>query len=478
MNRAIRIAVIGVLLLSGCAPEIRPPAPTATRPDHGVAETPAAEVARHDVQSDGSHRVVENPRPTSALPFDRVTSFDVVESDGSIHLLLGRPAGDEGKVIELCHARSDDGGATWSDPVALPTDHARPARLHRGDDPQLAARGSKLIAIWPAKGQGPFGSGPLGVALSDDAGRTWRPGPTPAAQPLPVDPATPPKPEPAPAKPESAPSSKHKHAAPPATGPGFRFPAAAAGDDSFHVVWIYALGEERSLRHARLDFAGAGASWSDAVVIDPRICACCWNELKVDPAGSLCVLYRDISPSDMATATSADRGATWQAAGRPGPFGWQFDGCPHVGGGLAGIQSPAGPTRWVSTVWTGAASSAGAYATAQGQNTNWENPIPLGSGGRNTDLAASPKSGLVLAVWDQSAGESGQTVLGAFSLDGGATWGSPRQLSAPGQNAAYPRVVPTGDGFFLAWTVYGAEGKASLATRTLPAPASPVSAAR
>jgi hypothetical protein len=255
-----------------------------------------------------------------------------------------------------------------------------------------------------------------------------------------------------------------------ATGPGFRFPAVAAGADAFHVVWIYASGEERSLRHARLGFADPRGSWSENVVVDPQICACCWNELRVGDDGTLCALYRDVKPSDMAMATSTDGGATWHPAGLPGPFGWQFDGCPHVGGGLASVADSKGRPQWLATVWTGAGKSAGAYTTSQTGAGDWSKPAALGAGGRNTDLAVSAKSGVALAVWDQNGGEAGQTVLGAFSRDGGKTWDAPQQLSRPGQNAAYPRVVPSRDSFVVAWTVYGPDGDSGMDTRVVVQP--------
>jgi hypothetical protein len=72
-------------------------------------------------------------------------------------------------------------------------------------------------------------------------------------------------------------------------------------------------------------------------------------------------------------------------------------------------------------------------------------------------------------VWDQGGGEAGQSVFAAASRDGGRTWGAPRPLSQPGQNAAYPLVVPTRDGFRVAWTVYGTSGTSSLGMRAVRA---------
>jgi hypothetical protein len=259
-----------------------------------------------------------------------------------------------------------------------------------------------------------------------------------------------------------------KHSGANGTGPGYRFPSAAASNDGFHAVWIHAVGEERSLRYARLD-AGA-AQWSPAAVVDPHICACCWNELRVNPDGTLIALYRDQQPSDMSVATSRDGGATWTSAGHAGQFDWVFDGCPHVGGGLATLAGRDGkPDTLLATVWTGAPKTTGAYVLRGTASGEWSAPLPLaadGARGRNTDVAALPDRGAAAAVWDQSV-EGGQAVYAALSSDGGQQWSSPRRLSAPEQNAAYPRVIPSGGRYIVLWTVYGKDGAASLSATSL-----------
>jgi hypothetical protein len=396
--------------------------------------------------------------------FPDITCVDAAESDGAVHLLLGRPAGADGKALSFLHTRSDDAGATWSEPVEVPTAHAPPTKMHRGDDPQVAVHGKRVMALWTARGSGPFGSGPIATALSDDGGRTWRAGPAPAADALPasllprtVIPAA------------SASASPKKPPAANGTGPGYRFPSAAAGPDGFHVVWIHAVGEERSLRYAKL--GDGAAQWSPAAVVDPDICACCWNELRVNADGTLLALYRDQQPSDMSVAVSRDGGATWTGAGRAGEFDWLFDGCPHVGGGLAAFPGSGGkPDALLATVWTGAPKTTGAYVLRRTPSGEWSAPQPLaadGARGRNTDVAALAERGAAAAVWDQSA-EGGQAVYAALSSDSGLQWSNPRRLSPPEQNAAYPRIIPSGGRFVVLWTVYGTDGAASLFVTTLP----------
>ena len=407
-----------------------------------------------------------------------VPAFDVTEADGVVHVLYAKPLDSDSKAFQLYHVRSDDAGATWSQPVAVSVAHAPPARAHRGDDPQVAARGDRVMALWTAQGEGPFGSGPVACALSDDGGRTWRAGPVaPNAEPLPplAIPAKPaaPKPaaskEPAAAGPQAPGAGKsHGHGgmkgSAKGTGPGYRFPAAAAGNDAFHVVWIHAIGEERSLRHSRLSFGST--RWSEPNLVDPEICACCWNELKVAPDGGLITLYRDVKPSDMVLARSGDGGKTWHGAGRAGEFDWQFDGCPHVGGGIAttgtGSDSDAGAI--FASVWTGDSSDTGAYCVSLDPSGSWSRPIPLtfaDGRGRNTDVAALGGARCA-TVWDQVMPEGSQGVFAAYSTDAGRTWSTPRRVSADGVNAGYPRVVPAGDQYLVLWTTYGADGGTAL----------------
>src|SRR5690606_1793873 len=129
--------------------------------------------------------------------------------------------------------------------------------------------------------------------------------------------------------------------------------------EGFHAIWIHALEEARGLRHARLRF-GADA-WTTPTVIDPEICACCWNKLKVGKDGALFALYRDQEPSDMALATSSDGGRTWQRTGPAGNFNWEFNGCPHVGGGLTFASGDREESHLLATVWTGHPDTGGAY---------------------------------------------------------------------------------------------------------------------
>lgn len=118
--------------------------------------------------------------PLSA-PRRGVYAFDLYEEERRLHMLLVEYApGSE--TPSLLYTRSDDGGEAWSDPVRV-DEGALPAFVpYRGVDPQLAARGNAVVAVWTAAGDDiyGYGTGPLATAVSSDGGNTWRAGPNPA----------------------------------------------------------------------------------------------------------------------------------------------------------------------------------------------------------------------------------------------------------------------------------------------------------
>lgn len=106
-----------------------------------------------------------------------VVGLDVFTQGAVVDLLV---AEKKAGAVELRHQRSRDGGHTWSESREVATGPAGIATPRRGNDPQVAASGERLVVVWSAPGTSRFGGGPLATALSDDGGRTWRAGPNPA----------------------------------------------------------------------------------------------------------------------------------------------------------------------------------------------------------------------------------------------------------------------------------------------------------
>lgn len=343
-----------------------------------------------------------------------IESLDVTVAGSTLHLLLGRYEPNT-KVPTLLHLRSADAGATWTTPVRVDTGATAPHQPHRGQDAQIAASGDKLVCAWTSPGTGFNGRGPVATALSTDGGATWQPGPNPA---------------------DDASSGDH----------GFvDIVADSAG--TFHLVWLDARDTNKSkgLRHS--SSRDGGQSWSKNTTVKADTCECCWNKLALGPDGSLHALFRDKNPRDMAVMSSSDRGAHWSDPATVGRFNWDFQGCPHVGGGLA-LQG----TTVHALIWTGATGHGGTYhLSSPGQGQPWSAPQRLGDAdARRGDLASAGAQSLA-AVWDRVAdGES--TVHAARSADGGKTWSEPKQLSSKGVNAAYPRVVTVAGEYRVFWT--------------------------
>lgn len=374
----------------------------------------------------------------AGLPAGPVQSLDITQADGTLHLLWGRePAGSAG---ELFHQRSTDGGQRWSEPVRVNMDQPTEP-LGRGKDARLAVHGEQLLAVWTGPGKGPFRSGLLRSARSEDGGRTW----TAGALPAPADPA-------------------RDHAE-----QGQRFPAIGMDARGAHVIWIDAQPDRRELRHARsLD---GGITWQSPQVLDPACCACCPNVLRLLPDGRMAAVYRDVEPSDMRLITSEDAGHTWRKESAVGAFNWYFQGCPHVGSDLVWLppENEGGPGTLVSVVWTFGQEQRGVFALrSPADSPRWSAPQALAAENplttRHPAIARDPVSGRLVAAWQESvAGET--AIFTAESLDGGRSW----QAAVRRASGSYPRLAASDAGVCLFWQV-GSGPDAGIAALPLSVP--------
>ncbi|HET7369268.1 MAG TPA: exo-alpha-sialidase [Gammaproteobacteria bacterium] len=358
----------------------------------------------------------QTPQPqvkTGLAGLEAVKSLDVYADGDTLHLLLAGPSG--GNTV-MRYLQSSDGGMSWTAPVTIDAGHAPPYGVHRGDDARIAASGPHLVATWPTQGSGWGGSGPMASAISDDGGQSWHPGGNPAGD-----------------------ASLSEAFIDLAAGPG----------GIFHAVWLDSRHGQQGLQYAHS--SDGGEHWSNVLTIDPATCQCCWNTLRPAPGEGVYVLYRNVDPRDMGLAASNDGGASWQRRGPVGAFDWQFDACPHTGGGLAVTGGSAAPVLH-AVVWSGKRGELGLhYLVSSDGGRSW---LALGRLGddtaRHVDLAALDGQHLA-AVWD-AATEAGSGIFAARSHDGGKTWGQPRGLSAPRAQAEHPRIVATADGYRIFWT--------------------------
>ncbi len=361
-----------------------------------------------------------------------VQSLDVQATATGLHLLTYELAPD-GSPLGLLYRTSTNRGAHWTSPVRVDTDQPPPFAAARGVDPQVAASGQTVVAIWMTAGTDAFGGGPMASALSTDGGKTWTKGPNPAD-----DGST--------------------------TGHGF-LDVVATRDGVFHLTWLDTREGKRGLRHARS--TDGGRSWSKNDTADAETCECCWNAIATGPDGKVGILYRDKGPRDMAVAWCPEPGKDWPAPVNLGGFQWEFQGCPHVGGGLAAGGTAELPV-WHAVVWTGKEDSVGIhYLASLDGGTTWTRTTRLADK-RSThpDLAAAGRS--VMVVCDVGSKE-GSRISSLLSPDGGRTWQAQVWLSDADTVATHPRVVAVGDGYCVFWTEQKGAGPVLWKSRALSA---------
>jgi BNR repeat-like domain len=350
---------------------------------------------------------------TSTFGLSELATFDVYVENAFIHILMGGKVSAKDKQIKLRYIRSEDGGSHWSDPVPLGN---FPESINsRGNDIQLTAKGSKLLAVWQSKGELP-GMGPLVSAYSLDNGKTWNLGTNPAVI--------------------NAGDQSHTDLITDEHG-------------NFHAIWLEDPQENgyQSLRYARS--SDNGKHWGQALTLDDSTCSCCWNTFALSPKNELNILYRDMKPRDMSLLQSKDEGKTWKWVSTVGEFGWKFDGCPHVGGSLAYARI-SDTTQLHSLVWTGVEQHAGLYyLSTENNGVNWTTPQKLGNTAIHGDIAGL--DGDLAAIWDEMEAD-GTSIFYAKSNNGGATWTTPRRLTKTSSAATHPRLVATKHGFLALWT--------------------------
>jgi photosystem II stability/assembly factor-like uncharacterized protein len=233
----------------------------------------------------------------------------VVDGRGAIHVVFG--VGDE---IRYC--RSEDGGKSFGQPIALPKVHAMSLGMRRG--PRVAVTDSTICVTAIGGKQGKGRDGDLYALRSTDGGATW-------TRPVEVNDA-----------PDAAREGLH---------------AMAAGPkDSVYCVWLdLRNGDTQVMSSVSMD---GGKTWGKNAVVyrspDGSVCECCHPSVAIDPQGRAFVQWRNslAGARDLYVASSADGGQTWGKATKLGNGSWPLNACPMDGGAIAVDASGKFATTW------------------------------------------------------------------------------------------------------------------------------------
>ena len=346
-----------------------------------------------------------------------VISADIVSYDNRLHLLTGK--NKQGQK-SLWYQYSTDGGNSWSAEIKILNDNI-PAKMVRGNDAQIAAQGKNIVVTWTKFDKNSrFSAGAMLAARSSDGGQTWQYADTP-------------------------PDWKQ--------GP-HGYIDMTADNHAFHAVWLDSRNGHADVKASQgLHYARStdgGLSWQTNNTLDKLTCSCCWNTLKTNAEGNAYVLYRDKQPSDLSIGV-INKKQKWQRLNHVGAFNWQFEGCPHIGGGLD-FQTTAGKNRQHAVVGTGHQQHLGIhYLYSDDAGNNWSAPKQLGDESAIHADVAAHDNGRVVAVWDMM-GEEGLAIFTAESKDQGKNWSASKQISKTGLRATHPRIVKTEKGFLSLWT--------------------------
>ncbi|MCC3243796.1 glycoside hydrolase [Methylocystis sp. WRRC1] len=426
--RNARLASIAVAAALIAAPVLAEEARPAGEPPPAAAG--AAPAAQQGAGGDHARHVMRLP--------DGVVSLDVVADGAKLHLLTGKHSGSG---TTIWHQISTDDGKSWSKEVEVQGPPGAGATVTRGSDARLASVNGKLVAMWMSHvADNPHGgAGPMIAARSEDGGKTWTPLAGPADWPR---------------------------------GPHSFFTLSSDGR-TLHAAWLDSRDGPppapgaQGLRYAFS--TDAGASWSKNLTLDIASCACCWTTSKADAAGNLYVLYRDKQPSDMAIGVVDPKSRQWTRLSTVGAFGWDFPGCPHIGGGLA-IRGGKTPEIH-AVVGTRKKENAGFYhlKSADG-GKSWSEPQRLGDESATHGDIAIGKEGRLAAVFDMvdpEANDGTLAIYAATSSDDGASWTEAKRLSPLKITATHPRVVATKSGFLALWTEQPAPNEQRLAMKAI-----------
>ena len=340
-----------------------------------------------------------------------IQSYDAWGAGEQFELLIARKkTGNKSSLVLVTRKPDAD---LWTIRSELPVGKGKIVSM-RGNDVQLAGEGHHRIAVVQQQEDIP-GNGPLHVYTSEDQGRHWK------HQGLPVK------------KDETR-------------NQGYADIVYSNG--AYLLAWLDDREENGNTQGLRTAVSlDQGKSWQAETTVDDATCTCCWTRMVADAEGGGWLLYRDHQPQDMALAYRDPVTGSWSRKGPAGSYQWDFNGCPHTGGGLA----IAGQNIH-AMVWTGKKENAGLhYLASTDKGEHWTTDKILDPNGKDGDLAVDETGQIVLAAWIQRVNNRNRVTI-AISRDGGAHWSDSSVVGTDSLNADHPEVIYASGQFIVLWT--------------------------
>jgi hypothetical protein len=321
-------------------------------------------------------------------------------------------------------ARSSDGGATLSPPLAL-----NPSRQEIDDNgearPVVAADGSGRVAVlWSVRHDKAY-SGTLMLARSTDGAKSFGP-----------------------AKAIASDRTSQRFSS-----------AAVDANGRLYLAWI----DKRGIGPAKkagekYEGAALALAWSDdfgatfahEAVAEHHSCECCRIAMAFDTAGRPVLLWRHVfAPNvrDHAIMTFTDRDHPGIIR-RVADDDWRVDACPHHGPALAVAENGTIHAAW----YTDGRNRQGLfYARSAAGGAAFTDPRPVGNPDRVPAHAQLLAVGdTVWLAWKEFDGER-TAVMAQSSADGGATWSAPAALATTADASDHPLLVSDGRTASLSW---------------------------
>lgn len=320
---------------------------------------------------------------------------------------------------KLWVSRSDDGGRSFSVPVAVSSEPEAIAADAENRPKIAVARDGTVLLSWTQSLPAKY-SGNVRFARSTDGGRHF-------SRPVTVN--------------DDGRMTSH------------RFDSLAIdGTGGVALMWLDAR-ERDAARESGRDFAGVsvyfarsadnGAHFAPNRKLVDHTCECCRTALTWTAEGPV-GMWRNLygrNTRDFALA-NLDTGE----ASRATDDEWQIDACPHHGGSLA---VDARGTRHMVWFTQGKTRQGLFYRKVAGDRAS--PPMPLGDPAAQAGHASVAAAGdMVLIAWREFDGRA-YVAHAMHSTDAGASWSAPRQVATASGAADYPLPLTDGRRALIVW---------------------------